>query len=465
MEIKRVESYPKRIELNGILQHPENDTWEVDDYPVSSAMGCFAEENSSNIHERYAVKGELYKSGKKELTWNQAQELIMKETSGRGHGAVLDKAIFNWSIDNLTRASTLFLCSPQYLWHLQQSLRRANAKRGFEELIGDEEMGKRGFSQISAKNGNKIMEEQFELYNKMCGAGVDTEDARIILPLHTKTTIDTGGNAREMMHLKSMVDRMNVTSEVRDTVYTMYEQAREFAPRTMEEREKNFEVLAWMPSSQLYARQNMPMDNKIREREKIKQLTGNNNFCIGYSIGLQMSEKEIEQAVLQRDEALLANLKSTHFTFMVPMSLMSFHQAARQRTWDQSVETLESAVRRGSFTVPPKIKAAGYEKELLDLAEESRKYVLNNLDKNPDVFGVVPHCLEVYDLIHVNGWNALHSIGKRRCKTAQWDIRSKAVQMSNEIRVVYPALGKYSLPQGMLYGSCPERENCGRCKV
>lgn len=36
--------------------------------------------------------------------------------------------------------------------------------------------------------------------------------------------------------------------------------------------------------------------------------------------------------------------------------------------------------------------------------------------------------------------------------------------MAREIKGVYPALGNYCLPQGMIYGSCPERENCGKCK-
>ncbi|MCK4997552.1 FAD-dependent thymidylate synthase [Candidatus Pacearchaeota archaeon] len=448
----------KKVELVGVLGHPENNFWSPDDYSVSGAMGCFAEESSTDIHQRHSIDGELYKG----RDWEGTKELLMKETSGRGHGAVLDKGIFSWSIDNLTRESTLFLCGPQYASHLQQSLRRASAEKGFREVDFDSEIGEKGFREVDSKEGNKIMEKQFRLYDDMKSAGIPTEDSRIILPLKAKTTIDTTWDARELMHLDSMAKRMNVSSDILDTVRIMYEQAENVAPAIMKEREKNLEVLAWMPSNQLYAASNIPIEEMIFRREF--EGSSRTNFLIDYSLGMNMSEDYIAKAVIERDEALLANLKHTHFTFMVPMSLMSFHQATRQRTWDQSVEPLEKAVVRGSFVMPQSIRDTRYANALTELSEESRRYVLNNIDKNRDVIGVIPHNLEVYDMIHVNGWNALHSIGKRKCTTAQWEIRNKATIMGREIKEVYPALGNYCLPQGMIYGSCPERENCGKCK-
>jgi len=465
---KTKKEFKKNIELIGILQHPDNDSWGPEDYPVAGAMGCFAEESSTEIHKKHAIASKPYTIGKgsnkKQIGWKQTKELIMKETSGRGHGAVLDHGVFEWSIDNLTRGSTLTLCSPQYASHLQQSLRRATAERSFNKINSDSEMGKRGFTKITSDQGNEIMAKQFELYNEMVKGGIPTEDARIILPLNTKTTIHTLWDARELMHLKSMAERMRMPSEVNETINEMYEQARKVAPSLMKERDKNFEVLAWMPSNQLYSRDNLPLEIEISKREANKN-NPNHKFLLDYSIGLRMSDKEISKAIHSRDEALLSNLKHTHFSFMVPMSLMSFHQATRQRTWDQSVEPLEQALQRGVFVIPPSIKNTEYSQPLTKLSKESRRYALRNLNKTPEVLGVIPHNLEIYDLIHINGWNALHSIGKRTCKTAQWEIRSKANIIAKEIRQVYSALGKYCLPQGMLYGSCPERENCGMCKT
>jgi thymidylate synthase ThyX len=66
-------------------------------------------------------------------------------------------------------------------------------------------------------------------------------------------------------------------------------------------------------------------------------------------------------------------------------------------------------------------------------------------------------------MIHVDGWNAIHSIGKRRCVTAQWEIRTIADNMAWYINDVSPAIGAYAEPQGYVYGKCPEKKNCGLC--
>lgn len=438
-------NFQKKVELIGILKHPEDNSWSSDDYPVSGAMGCFAEKSSTDIHRKHSIDGEPYLAGKegnkRELNWDQTQEVIMKETSGRGHGAVLDQPVFSFSIDNLSRASTLFLCEPEYASHVQQSLRRATAERGF----------------VPTKYvaGNDLMERQFELYGKMAKAGVPTEDARIILPLNTKTAIQSSWDARELTHLKSMADRMNVPKEVRDIVYQMYGAACGVAPKTMADRKNNYEVLSWFPSSQLFAYGNSTLERIARE-SKGMELTG-------FSKGLKMTDEEIKQAVEGRDEALLANLKHYHFSFTIPMSLMSFHQATRQRTWNQSVEPLVSAVNRGVYIIPQSIIDRGFEGSYNGLIEESLRYA-DSHSRDVEVQGLIPHALEVYDALHVNGWNAIHSIGKRTCKNAQWEIREKAKYMARKIREVAPEIGKYSLPQGMIYGGCPERENCGTCK-
>ena len=97
-----------------------------------------------------------------------------------------------------------------------------------------------------------------------------------------------------------------------------------------------------------------------------------------------------------------------------------------------------------------------------ELNEASIEYARKYSD-DLDVIGIVPHSLVVYDLIHVNGWNAIHSIGKRTCTEAQWEIRNIARQMAHHINEVSPEVGKYAVPQGKIYGKCPERKSCGLC--
>jgi thymidylate synthase (FAD) len=452
--------FQKTVELIGVLAHPYNDSWDPDDYPVAGAMGCFAEESSADIHRRHKINGEPYVTGRgdkrRELSWEETKELIMRETSGRGHRAVLDLSAFVFSVDNLSRASTLFLCGPEYASHLQQSLRRATAKRGCVEVHfdPDSEMGKREFEETDSRMGNELMERQFELYTEMAKAGVSKEDARIILPLNTKTAITSMWNASELTHLKSMVDRMKIPAEVRDTVYQMYQEASLAAPKTMADREKNQEVLSWFPSSQLFAETN-PTLERIAMRGKGVEL-------MDFSKGLTMTPEEIRQAVEERDEALLSNLKHYHFSFGAGMSLMTEHQAIRQRTWNHTSEPLDSAVRRGVHITPKSVSKAGFDGEYSGLVRESLRYASSH-SRDPEAQGVIPHALQVYSAIHINGWNAIHSIGKRTCKTAQWEIRGIARDMARKIEERVPELGKYSRPQGVLYGTCPEREDCGAC--
>jgi thymidylate synthase (FAD) len=259
------------------------------------------------------------------------------------------------------------------------------------------------------------------------------------------------------MHLEAMASdpRQLLPSDVLDTVKTMYELAEQQAPELMKNRGFNMERLSFFPSSQLFYSENAPLE-RLADEEPGARLRG-------YSLGIRMTEEEIKKAIEERDEALLADLKHYHFSFVAPISLMTFHQATRQRTWNQSVETLAHAVQRGKYITPKCIRDSEFKDEFDKLTKESVEYVKRN-PSNGENYGVVPHALEVYDLIHVNGWNALHAIGKRRCRTAQWEIRDIAKLMASKIEELAPELGKYSLPQGVLYGHCPERENCGACR-
>ncbi|MBS3075624.1 FAD-dependent thymidylate synthase [Candidatus Pacearchaeota archaeon] len=434
------DNFRKKVELVACLENAK-ENWDPEDTASCGARGCFDEKSSRDIH-----KDEIARPfGEYEVR----KEKIFAETSGKGHGAVLDQSEFLFSIDNLTRASTLFLCAPQYASHLQQSLRRATAQRGFHLPKILEET-----------SAEEIMNQQFGLYEKMQSSGIPAEDARFILPLYTKTAIQTKIDARELMHLHSMAMQKGVPEEVKDTVEQMVKQASEVAPRLMKNRGANYEVLAWMPSSQLFAEYNRTIENLI-----------NQNFIGGippervtllYHAGIDMTDNSVYRAVMERDEAELANMKHYHFSFLALMSIASFHQATRQRTWDQSIQTIRDALKRGYCVIPPSIQGTKFEEAYKELNERTLK-IANSFNNNPEYLGIIPHSLKVYDLIHINGWNAVHSIGKRTCTEAQWEIRSVARDMASHIKRVSPEIGKYSVPQGKIYGKCPEKKPCGLC--
>jgi len=406
------------------------------------ALGCFDEKSSWNIWKE--LKNITPEKRRRKI------QGVLRESAGRGHGSVLDQNDFIYSIEDLTRAATLFLCGPEYLAHEQQSLRRATADRGF--YIPDNFEGK------SFKETVDTLYGSFVFYNEAVEKGVPKEDARNPLPLYTKTNIQTKGNARELMHLRKMTKHEGVPSSVGWTIEEMLDQAETLAPALFEDTGYNYETLAWRPSSQLFARENKSI-KKILERENYP----NKTKLLSYS-KIDIDEEQIKDAVENRNEAELANLKHVHFEFLVPMSLSCFHQATRQRTWNQSVESIYDAAKRRETIIPPKVKKYDMTDEyneqnekMFELYESLIEYGI----KEREAVGVLPHSLKIYDLIHVDGWNAIHSIGKRTCVEAQWEIRGIANKMSSEIKKLMPELGKYSEPQCIIYGKCPERVPCG----
>jgi thymidylate synthase (FAD) len=444
------------VRILAAVQGVAHENLDNDTLPVYSARACFEEETALGLLVTERRRLDLPEGDSRKLTREKVEkglEGTFRETSGRGHGAVLDQSSFAFQIEDAPRIVTLQLCQPQYLMHLQQSLRRAKADRGFylpESIRASPFLDK----VVSA------LDEAFALYEEMSAAGIPGEDARFVLPLYTKTNIVTTGDARELMHLHHMSRKESMPAIVRHTIDKMIEEASVIAPHLMKERANNYEPLAWLPSSQLFAPSNLTMRAMVQENGKDKAR------LLNYG-GIQISEEGIRRAVDERDEAELANLKHLHFTFLAPMSIACLHQAIRQRTWDQSVETVYDAAARGSFVVPPSVKAREDYRSRYDIMNNKMLGLYHVLvsDGVPqqDAIGIVSHALMVYDLIHVNGWNAIHSIGKRTCTEAQWEIRAIAKEMARNIDKENPALGKYAKPQGITYGRCPEKKSCGLC--
>ncbi|TSD02372.1 MAG: Thymidylate synthase thyX [Parcubacteria group bacterium Athens0714_24] len=429
-----------RVKLLGYTDDPQS-------ISVAGALGCFEEQSSYQMLEMLDLLSPEDRDKK--------EKGVLKNSFGRGHGSVGDQNCFIFSIEDLPRVATLFLCQSEYLSHLQQSLRRARASRGYhlpETIIKSSYL----------KRVEEILSNSFKLYERLCSAGIPAEDARYLLPLYTRTNIQTLGNARELCHLWHMSQQPGVPSIVKAIVDEMIALAKDKAPYLFEKFGFNFEPVAWYPAPQLFAPSN----------ELIKGLV---ESCASESVvlldschKLPITAGMVEQAV-KGDEAQLANLKHVHFEFLVSMSFVCFHQAVRQRTWNHSVESIYDAVNgEARMVIPPSIKSSSfsfaYEKQHLEMLELFHSLIQDGIP-TPEAVGVLPHSLLIFTLIHVNGWNALHSIGKRTCVEAQWEIRNLAWKMARIIKKKLPVLGKWAEPQCITYGgSCPEVKDCGYYK-
>jgi thymidylate synthase (FAD) len=418
---------------------------------TAGALGCFEEASSVKFLGDLMVMPEDAR--------NKKVEGVLANSAGKGHGSVLDQDYFIFSIGDLPRAATLQLCLPEYLSHLQQSLRRAKADRGFyiPSAIKESKL----FNEVK-----KTLFEAFNLYNEMNQddkpegekTGIPGEDARYHLPLYTKTNIQTGGDVREWQHLHAMNNRGEVPSIVKETIDAIIAEGIKVAPAVFKNREKNYETLAWRPSAQLFSSENRTLEGMLKNYDSGVSL-------VSYS-GFPVTEQSIFRAVKERNEAELSNLKHIHFEFLVPMSLVTYHQATRQRTWNHSLESIYHAVQRGNIITPPSIENSPFKEKYKNINErmlELYERLIGYGVPRAEAIGVVPHSLQIYDFIHVDGWNAIHSIGKRTCTNAQWEIRGIANKMADYIKKENPVLGEYAVPQGIIYGKCPEKKSCGYC--
>ncbi|MCX6813031.1 MAG: FAD-dependent thymidylate synthase [Candidatus Azambacteria bacterium] len=423
---------------------------------AAGALGCFEEDASYEILEKLlALSPE--KRDKKSKT-------VLKNSFGMGHGSIGDQCCFIFSIKDLPRAATLQLCLPEFMAHLQQSLRRAKPERGFHMPVLLESPLSSLFSGVEV---DKVLKESFQFYSEMAEAGIPAEDARYLLPLYTRTNVQTAVNARELCHLWVMSDKKSVPSVVTAVIREMMSLAKKEAPYLFEDFGANYEILAWYPSSQLFAKYNETMYRLVNRYMKGERRV----LLLGQPLlNEAITTTTIHKAIKDRDEAELANLKHIHFEFLAPMSLACFHQATRQRTWNQSVESIYDAAFHDLIAplsrmfIPESIKKSEFVKRYEDLHRKMMKLygslVVDRGIPKSEAIGVVPHSLMVHDWIHVNGWNAIHSIGKRTCTKAQLEIRRIAWAMARHIKKSAPIFDGFVEPQCITYGKCPEKEPC-----
>lgn len=410
---------------------------------TAGALGCFEEKSSVVLLEELMAMPEE--------ACNKKVEGVLANSAGMSHGSVLDQNYFIFSIENLPRAATLQLCLPEYLSHLQQSLRRAKADRGFYIPPVIKESKRLDDVEVT-------LFEAFGLYEEMQAAGIPGEDARFHLPLYTKTNIQTSGDVRELQHLHAMNQQGEVPSIVKETINAIIAEGMKVAPASFKNREKNYETLEWFPSAQLFASQNETVNNLIKKYDTPKEVR-----LLSYS-GIEMSKEAIEKAVKKRDEAEISNLKHIHFEFLVPMSLVTYHQATRQRSLNHALESIYDAAERKWIELPPSIANSPYKDAYVEMnttmLSAYSELVREGIPRS-EAIGNVPHALMLYDLMHVNGWNIIHFIGKRTCRNAQWPIRGIANQIAKYAIEKNPALGEYAVPQCVIYGGCPEKKPCG----
>ncbi len=404
---------------------------------LAAILSCRSSKSS------YEILTELKKLSKKDL--EKREKSVFQKSLGRAHGAVGDKSFFDFSISEIPRLATLFLCLPEYLDHLQQSLRVVEVSEG--NFYTPARLSKNS-------EFNELLRDSSNFYHKMVNSGVPREDARYILPLFTLTNISTHGNVREFSHLLLMSQDEFVPEVIKDLIKEIF---RQLKSQLFEDMGYNFQRMSFFPSARLFYSDKGFVLNDFISRTNKPLLLGSSNASF-------LTRDLLKKAILEENEGAISILKHVHFEFSVPMSLASFHQAIRQRTWNHSVQSIFSAAdsRNVKIMIPPKVEEMGFQLEfeknffkLMSFYWKAKKEI-----PKKEIIGIVPHALMISDFVHINAWNAIHGIGIRTCPKAQWEIRKKAWEMVAIINSICPALGNWLGPRCLSYGDCPEGKEC-----
>ena len=98
-------------------------------------------------------------------------------------------------------------------------------------------------------------------------------------------------------------------------------------------------------------------------------------------------------------------------------------------------------------------------------ASESYQRLVDNGVPREDARFLLPNAVETSMLVTMDGKSLVHFLGLRTCNRAQWEIRTLADLILDQLRAVEPEIFNHAGPYCYQLGYCPEgRHTCGKMK-
>lgn len=167
-----------------------------------------------------------------------------------------------------------------------------------------------------------------------------------------------------------------------------------------------------------------------------------------------------------------STLEHSFFSFHIICSRVTSHQLVRQRIGVAYSQRSQRYVDEGEFSyiTPPVIKdssSSAEEKfhehyaETRELYKDMRKEGIPAEDARFVLPAVKTNLIASY-----NARSLYHLFKLRCCQRAQWEIRSLAEQMRQQVKSEFPVLFSRAGPKCETNGVCPEGEmSCGRVEI
>ncbi len=182
----------------------------------------------------------------------------------------------------------------------------------------------------------------------------------------------------------------------------------------------------------------------------------------------EMSEEEKNKMIEKvLDLGHYSTLEHSFFSFHVVCSRVTSHQLVRQRIGVAYSQRSQRYVDEGEFSyiTPPAVKKSSEEEQFHQHYEESREVYQKLREKDvpaEDARFVLP-AVKTNLIASYNARSLYHLFKLRCCQRAQWEIRTLAEQMRQQVKAEFPVLFSRAGPKCETEGFCPEGDmSCGR---
>lgn len=329
------------------------------------------------------------------------------------------------------------------------------------------------------------MQYLFNTYSELVDDGINTEDARFILPYCFHSNIIMGLDARELekMIVSFTKGTLSRISEVKEFGNELLEIAKENIPYLIEsvENEKEVEEDCFKYLEDIEKRPKI----KILEKPELVSYTPNaddvvllSEIMYHYQCSKTQAEKVLENItkkdvkakekmmniILHKEER--RELEQVSFTFQIPISLSILTHLTRHRMHSLLISEFTPLWDFNNYVIPDTIKAK----------EELKRKYIQAVEKNIEVLEEFKkENIKEEDLIYfylgAQMCNVMTTMNARTvqwicrlrcCNKAQWQIRNIAKEIAKQVKQVAPLIGKGLGPTCITDNYCAEgKESCG----
>lgn len=407
-------------------------------------------------------------------------ESAFEHSLGSGHNAAGDLSVYILGFENIPRLETL----RQARYEIGDSLLQKSTRRVDHKTIWEPESIRKNKAahEIFLSTMNEVMTTYFEILNS---AKDDNErknlrqDAMFVTPLLLNTDNTVSASVRGWWQylteglFNENIKMPEVIKEIASETHKLLIADSELFFRKWK---SNYDPKLQFPTgSDFFTKRNIALE-KILNSEKARPLRGGEKYAVLLDFTnpyLGITFEELKQGVDENDPGIMSALKKIKATLLTITDISTYHELIRQRTVDKTIEPFISAIERpdASFFIPSSLKRKGYEDVINNTYKKLSSLYFNLINEGvpkEDSIGVIPHSTNLYSIIVVDGWNAMHLAGDRLCITAKPSMIRWMRDIRDEIHKHKTPIDGFLVPKGETLGYCPDNlypEKCKLCKI